>query len=102
MELFVRIVSQGEAETREVTTRRGEKINLTTMPFTLNQGDDTFFAEMFGEKALAQPQLRKDHLYVADIQLTVREVTNDRGSFIKNTITLRSITEFIKLPPTEF
>jgi len=72
------------------------------MGFELCSGGDSFYAEMLGEDAAQQGQLDTDALYCADLQLSMRNVTTEKGSFIKNTMRLRSISQVYPNPNQTF
>jgi len=51
MEKFVAIKQQFPLIEREYTTRQGEQKKISTRGFILDDGIDTFYAEMVGEQA---------------------------------------------------
>ena len=103
MQILVRILNQTQATIESYTDRRtNHPKTITKMGFELCSGGDSFYAEMLGEDAAQQGQLDTDALYCADLQLSMRNVTTEKGSFIKNTMRLRSISQVYPNPNQTF
>ena len=94
MELIVRIVSQGALEEREYPNKQtGTPEKFATMPFVLQQGDDTFYCEMIQDQARRQAQLSQDYYYKASLTCRCVEVKQKESgkTFLKQHMTLNKI-----------
>ena len=80
MELTVRIVNQGALEEREYTNQQtGQKEKFAAMPFVLQHGGETIYAEMIQEQARKQAVLDPNYYYVANLSVQARPWTDQQG-----------------------
>lgn len=80
MELIVRIQNQGALEEREFTNKQtGQAEKFAVMPFVLQHGGDTIYAEMIQEQARKQGTLDPNYYYVANLSVQARPWTDQQG-----------------------
>ena len=93
MEIICRIQEQGALQEREYTNQTtGTTEKFASMPFILQSGGDTIFAEMVQEQARKQGTLSKDYYYKASLQLSARPWTDQQGQRrVENRVTLTKI-----------
>ena len=93
MEIICRIQEQGALQEREYTNQTtGTTEKFASMPFILQSGGDTIFAEMLQEQARKQGALSKDYYYKASLQLSARPWTDQQGQRrVENRVTLSKI-----------
>lgn len=93
MELIVRIQEQGSLQEREYQNRQtGVTEKFASMPFVLQHGDSTLYAEMIQEQARRQAALSKDFYYVATLQAQVRPWEDQQGAkHYENRLTLTKL-----------
>ncbi|MCR5678903.1 MAG: hypothetical protein K6G08_01655 [Prevotella sp.] len=92
MEIICRVKDQGACQEREYTAQNGNKETFASMPFLLESGGDTMYAEMIQEQARKQGQLSKDYYYKVQLQLAARPWQDQQGSTrYENRITITKI-----------
>lgn len=80
MELIVRIQNQGALEEREFTNKQTlQTEKFAAMPFVLQHGGETIYAEMIQEQARKQAVLDPNYYYVASLSMQARPWTDQQG-----------------------
>lgn len=75
MELICRLIKQ-EPRRESEYEKDGQKQKFVSIGFHLQQGDDSFYAEMIQEAALKQGELTPNYYYRASLKMSERSFTD--------------------------
>lgn len=92
MEKIVRILEQSALQQRTYTDKAGQQQVFNSMGFVLTDGNDTFYAELTGDRATRQAMCDPQYMYGVQLEIRHSTYTDQQGTLRhKNDIYLNSI-----------
>ncbi len=92
MEKIVRVLEQSSLQQRTYTDKAGLQQVFNFMGFVLTDGNDTFYAELTGDRATRQTVCDPQYMYGVQLEIRHSTYTDHQGMLRnKNDIYLNSI-----------
>ncbi len=92
MEKFVKVIEVGNLNTRNYTDRNGQNQSITSRQVMMKSGEDTFYAEAVGDKAVQVTNEMNGAICWVRLGMTARKVQkNDGGEFLTTNIYVYNI-----------